>query len=102
MRQPLRPLFSTTVEPSEYDIDADMERMVKLANKNKECYTPMDVGKTWGLYLAWKKLKERACAWSRDEDGNWETGCGNLFIILEGSPQDNEMKFCPYCGRVIC
>lgn len=53
----IRPMFSTTVDPSEYDIDADMERMVNLANKNRECYSPMDVGKVWGLYLAWKKVR---------------------------------------------
>jgi hypothetical protein len=35
-----------------------MERMAKLSNKNRECFTLMDVGKTWGLYLAWKRLSE--------------------------------------------
>jgi hypothetical protein len=49
-------MFSTTVDPSEYDIDEQMERMVKQSNKNRECFTEMDVGKVWGLYLAWKRL----------------------------------------------
>ena len=57
LKNVIRPLFSTTVDPSEYDIDADMERMVILANKNRECYSHMDVGKIWGLYQAWKKVR---------------------------------------------
>ena len=51
-------MWTTTVDPSEYDIDADMKRMVKLSNKLKEVYTSMDIGKIWGLYEAWKILKE--------------------------------------------
>ena len=56
VRKEIRPIFSSTVDPSEYDIKEQMERMVKLANKNKECFCEMDVGKIWGLYLAWKCL----------------------------------------------
>ena len=54
----VRPIFSTTVDPSEYDIDAQMKRMVKLANENRESFTEMDVGKMWGLYQAWKRLQK--------------------------------------------
>lgn len=59
MNKKLRPMWTTTVDPSEYDIEYQMKRMVRLANKNRECFTPMDVGKVWGLYLAWKELKEK-------------------------------------------
>lgn len=38
------------------------------------------------------------CVWTEDGDGAWDTGCGNLFVLNEGSPSDNEMKFCCYCG----
>ena len=55
MATELRPIFSTTVDPSEYDIDQQMNTMVRLANKNCECYCMMDVGKIWGLYLAWRR-----------------------------------------------
>lgn len=53
-----RPMWTTVVDPEEYDIDAEMTRMVKLSNKKKEIYTEMDIGKVYGLYLAWKRLKE--------------------------------------------
>ena len=57
-KKEIRPMWTTTVDPGEYDIDVDMERMVELSNKSKEVYTSMDIGKVWGLYQAWKTLKE--------------------------------------------
>lgn len=41
------------------------------------------------------------CEWHEqgwEMQGNWETGCSNLFSIIEGTPEENEFKFCPYCG----
>jgi hypothetical protein len=36
------------------------------------------------------------------EDGEaWVTQCGHLFQICHGSPEDNGMDFCPFCGRPI-
>lgn len=41
------------------------------------------------------------CEWKQDEDqhGLWETDCGNLFDITEGTPHENGMNYCPYCGK---
>ena len=34
-----------------------------------------------------------------DEEGCYSCSvCGNPWIIIDGTPQDNEMYFCPYCG----
>lgn len=41
------------------------------------------------------------CVWSEDDKGNWDTGCGNLFVLNDGTPYDNEMGFCCYCGHKI-
>ena len=39
------------------------------------------------------------CTWKYDDsDDCWETSCGNTFILLDGSPEDNGMKYCCYCG----
>ena len=32
-------------------------------------------------------------------EGNYSTGCGNMFTVMEGTPEENDMKFCPYCGK---
>jgi len=39
------------------------------------------------------------CIWKADEESNWHTGCGEIYIILEGTPDENKMKFCTYCGK---
>jgi hypothetical protein len=48
-----------------------------------------------------KAKKKRKCKWKEDEDGVWDTECGNRFELIEGAPKDNRMKFCPYCGGVL-
>ena len=39
------------------------------------------------------------CTWIEDENGCWDTSCDNAFEIAEGTPEENHMKFCCYCGR---
>ena len=40
------------------------------------------------------------CAW-REDEGVWDTDCGNAFEINEGGPTENKMKYCCYCGKEI-
>lgn len=40
----------------------------------------------------------KMCEWRENSDGCWETACGNAFEVSEGTPAENGMKFCPYCG----
>ena len=43
--------------------------------------------------------QKRYCEWKPDYDYEYyETSCGNCFCV-EGTPEENRMKFCPYCGR---
>ena len=37
------------------------------------------------------------CLWN-NVDGCWETTCGNAFEINDGTPAENHMKYCCYCG----
>ena len=41
------------------------------------------------------------CNWVQDGEGEqgWDTGCGNRFMLNEGNPSENKMKFCCYCGN---
>lgn len=41
------------------------------------------------------------CAWSANEDGAYETTCGNIFEFNADGPTENGFKFCPYCGASI-
>lgn len=40
----------------------------------------------------------RTCVWAEDFEGNWETQCDQLFVIIDAKPSENGMKFCCYCG----
>jgi hypothetical protein len=40
-----------------------------------------------------------ACTWAENEDGYYDTECDNTFILTEGTPDQNNMRFCTYCGR---
>ena len=41
------------------------------------------------------------CEWTEDQDGNWQTRCGEIHIIITGTPEENNYRFCPYCGKRI-
>ena len=38
------------------------------------------------------------CGWNSDDDGTYHTGCGQLFVLNDGTPRENGMRFCCYCG----
>lgn len=44
-------------------------------------------------------LAVHGCTWTQNEDGVYQTGCGNLFEFNEGTPAENEFRFCCYCGQ---
>ena len=42
----------------------------------------------------------RACVWEYvNSNDYWQTGCGGAFSLDEGTPAQNDIKFCPYCGH---
>ena len=41
------------------------------------------------------------CAWTEDEYGLWWTACKEIHEFFDGTPKDNNHKFCPYCGKEI-
>jgi hypothetical protein len=41
------------------------------------------------------------CKWVEDEEGYYETKCGHYFVINDGTPSENDMVFCCYCGKKI-
>lgn len=47
---------------------------------------------------------QEVCRWIHitdcDQEGCWETACGHTWQFTDGSkPQENDQKFCGYCGR---
>ena len=40
------------------------------------------------------------CDWSHDSThSKWDSGCGNGFQFMDGTPRENGFKFCPFCGK---
>lgn len=40
------------------------------------------------------------CDWEQDQDGYWQSGCGQEFEFLTVSgPADNAFAYCPFCGK---
>lgn len=40
------------------------------------------------------------CQWTQDGE-HWSTKCGEYFWLENGTPEDNRIIFCHYCGRPI-
>lgn len=45
-----------------------------------------------------KQENERQCKWTPDEDGVYDTECGEKFVLISSDPKGNQMKYCSYCG----
>jgi hypothetical protein len=41
------------------------------------------------------------CLWREDGDGNYDTDCGCCFVLNAGCPEENDMRFCCYCGSAL-
>jgi hypothetical protein len=43
-----------------------------------------------------------ACHWRADDDGNWDTDCGQCFCLTDdGTPTDHGLRYCGYCGLAL-
>lgn len=48
------------------------------------------------------KLDARTCEWTYDEsEDSWNGTCGIKWVLTEGTPEENEMHFCPGCGAAL-
>ena len=43
--------------------------------------------------------REAVCTWTEDASGIWHTDCGEAFEIQTGSPGQNGLRYCCFCGR---
>jgi hypothetical protein len=44
-----------------------------------------------------------SCRWTHDDadHGVWTASCGHAWQILDGTPGENGMRFCCYCGGAL-
>lgn len=55
------------------------------------------------LYTSPQPVREPlTCEWSHnDDDGFWETSCGEAWRFDDGGPKENSMNFCHGCGKTL-
>lgn len=46
----------------------------------------------------------KQCNWASESDldydeGRWVSDCGHDFLLSEGTPAENKLKFCCWCGK---
>ena len=41
------------------------------------------------------------CKWKEDSGSNYDTDCGQTFCMIYGTPKENDMKYCCFCGKEI-
>lgn len=39
------------------------------------------------------------CGWAENDDGVYDTACGQCFEFNYGPPKKNHFGFCPFCGK---
>ena len=49
------------------------------------------------------KESKNMCVWTQDSENSdiWLSSCGKAFVLNEGTPQENHVKYCVYCGKPI-
>ena len=108
-------ILTTIMEqPTAYDIDKVVkelyeERTEILLSNDYECEIinycidnfdkAIEIVKQGGV----SDDTDNMCEWRLcDEEANvYDTSCRNPHILIEGTPQENNYEFCPYCGKKI-
>jgi len=48
------------------------------------------------------RAEMETCIWDReDEDGAWDSQCGECWLFIDGGPKENGVKFCQGCGKQV-
>ena len=86
-------------QPTAYDVDKVVEE-IEASGKN----TDVCIRKIRAIEIVKKGgVSDDVCEWRVcDEEANvYDTSCRNPHILIEGTPRENNYKYCPYCGKNI-
>ena len=48
-----------------------------------------------------REASVETCEWVESEEGVWDTSCEETFVFEEGDPEENNSRYCCYCGKPI-
>lgn len=86
-------------QPTAYDVDKVVEE-IEASGKN----TDVCIRKIRAIEIVKQGgVSDDVCEWRVcDEEANvYDTSCRNPHILTEGTPRENNYKYCPYCGKNI-
>lgn len=52
----------------------------------------------------WYYWEDETCEWKEvihNDKIYWRTECGNTFQLIDGTPGENHMNYCPFCRKII-
>ena len=95
-------------QPTAYDVDKVVEELelhsFELGTDSLPVHyvrlnEAIEIVKQGGI----SEAPDNVCEWRLcDEEANvYDTSCRNPHILIEGTPQENNYEFCPYCGKKI-
>ena len=86
--------------PTAYDLDKVVEELEKELGKGN---IAIDFGE-FRLFEIVKHgcVSDDVCEWKyNNSEYYWESSCEHLHIFMSDGPEENEYKYCPYCGKKI-
>lgn len=99
--------------PTAYDIDKVVEELEENASRYTKKYTTpygnngykdtkaISVNKAIEI-VKQGGVSDDVCEWKyNNSEYYWESSCEHLHIFMSDGPEENEYKFCPYCGKKI-
>lgn len=76
-----------------------------LTPENPEEFVTWAYRQQGGLQLMADRMKyyesraKSKCVWIENFDPDyWETSCGQSFTLIDGTLEDNHIRFCAFCG----
>lgn len=82
--------------------DAILQSAAKIIEQSKEIERLQRVEFELRRQLESRPESELVCEWTNNYDPDeriYDTSCGQAFVFIDGSPEENKMQFCCYCGK---
>lgn len=88
------------------DFEKHFSGVYGMAKDSLNQYVNADTAAAWDGWQAARAQKGvKRCSWWKDMadwDGNtWEADCGACWVFIDEGPAQNEMNYCPKCGRKV-
>lgn len=99
-RKPVRKKVDEDLQSIYNRLDEIREAIAEL-EKFKENMKSLTDGVVSNRQGFWEAMEQRTCEWKQctsEYDTSLEGTCGVKWLLIDGTPTENHMKFCPQCG----